>query len=497
MGVGPDRGAGVAIEEVQPLGVQGHPGPVTDPHRAARVEPGGHHGAVGRHDRALPGVPDQLGEVLGLPHPRRVGDDVHDQVRAERLDQLHLADEDTPLLRTAQRRVVEVLGPDAEHDLPVDVGRQRGAPREHHVRHDEGLRADRQGVTPGGPVQRRRQEVHRGRSDEAGHEEVVGVVVEDLGRGDLLQHPELHHGHPVAEGHRLGLVVGDVDGRHVEVALELADLRTHLHPQLGVQVAQRLVHQERLRLTHDGPAHRHPLPLAAGEVARPAAQLLGEAEDPGRLLDPRVQLGLGHLAQLQPEADVVAHVQVRIERIGLEDHRHVTVPGRHPVDHPVADLDLALGDRLEAGDHAQRGGLAASRGADEDQELAVRDLHAEVPHGSGAVGVDLPHVAQLHRGHRLIPIGGGSGRPDPAGPSRAALQGRRRHSRRGRVHRHGPPFGDLASGRAGPCPVEGPVPSDLFGDYPVGARVNRADRPPETFARSARPPRLRAFGAAG
>ena len=43
------------------------------------------------------------------------------------------------------------------------------------------------------------------------------------------------------------------------------------------------------------------------------------------------------------------------------------------VDALAVDLDVALGDRLEAGDHPEQRRLAAARRADEDRELAVVD----------------------------------------------------------------------------------------------------------------------------
>ena len=68
------------------------------------------------------------------------------------------------------------------------------------------------------------EQVHLRRADEAGDEEVGGLVVE-LERGvDLLQVAELHHRDPVAHRHRLDLVVGDVDGGDAEVGLELGDV---------------------------------------------------------------------------------------------------------------------------------------------------------------------------------------------------------------------------------------------------------------------------------
>ena len=47
--------------------------------------------------------------------------------------------------------------------------------------------------------------------------------------------------------------------------------------------------------------------------------------------------------------------------------------GAHVVDVAAVDADLAAGDVLEAGDHAQQRGLAAAGRADEDDELAMLD----------------------------------------------------------------------------------------------------------------------------
>ena len=54
---------------------------------------------------------------------------------------------------------------------------------------------------------------------------------------------------------------------------------------------------------------------------------------------------------------------------------------------PLADEDVARGLLFQAGEHAQRGRLAAARRADEHQELLVADLEVEV--------VDRGDVAEL------------------------------------------------------------------------------------------------------
>src|SRR5262249_47645922 len=50
-------------------------------------------------------------------------------------------------------------------------------------------------------------------------------------------------------------------------------------------------------------------------------------------------------------------------------------------------------------DHAQGGGLAAARRADEDDELAVSDVEVEVAHRARAVGIDLCQLLELDGRH--------------------------------------------------------------------------------------------------
>ena len=235
----------------------------------------------------------------------------------------------------------------------------------------------------------RRHEVHRRRADEAGDEEVLRLLVELRRRADLLQDPGPHHRDPVAEGHRLGLVVGDVDRRRLQLRLQFRHLGPHLHAQLRVEVGERLVHQEGLRVADDRPAHRHPLALAAGEVRRPPVEVVLEVERLRRRLDLLVDLGLVHLGELEREAHVLAHGHVRVERVVLEDHRDVAVLRRLVVDLLAADRQLAGGDVLEPGDHPQRRRLAAARGADEDHELAVLDREVHLLDRFKAVREDL------------------------------------------------------------------------------------------------------------
>ena len=125
-----------------------------------------------------------------------------------------------------------------------------------------------------------------------------GLVVELERRADLLDQPVVHDDDLVGHGHGLDLVVGDIDRRGLEPLVQFLDLGAHLHAQLGVEVRQRLVEQEDLRIAHDGAAHGDALALAAGELARKALQIRSEAEDFGGALHARVDLGFRRAAQL-------------------------------------------------------------------------------------------------------------------------------------------------------------------------------------------------------
>ena len=253
------------------------------------------------------------------------------------------------------------------------------------------------------------EEVHRRRPDEAGHEQVQRPLIELVRGPDLLEHAVAHDREAVTQRHRLGLIVRDIHRRGVQPALEADDLGAHLDAQLGVEVGQGLVHEEGPGVAHDGATHGHALALTAREMAGLALELVGDAQQIGGMSHLAADLRGRDLGAAQREAHVARHRHVRVERVVLEHHRDIPVLGREVVDHAVADADAAGGDLLQPGDHPQQRGLPATGRADEDRELAVRDIEAEVVHGDCPVAVALAHVADLDLGHGS-PIASGSRR---------------------------------------------------------------------------------------
>ena len=226
----------------------------------------------------------------------------------------------------------EILGPDAERASLVlaAIGGDLGRQRQPGVADDEVVAVDRAV-----------EHAHRRTADERGYEPVRRPVV-DLARGcELLQVALAHHGHQVGHRGRLGLVVGDVQRRDAELLLEPLDLTASRHPELGVEVRERLVHQEYRRLADDRPRQGDALALPARELPGAPVEQVVDLERPRHLFDAPPSRVAAEAADLERVADVLTHRHVRVERVALEHHRHVAGPRRQAGDVAIADLDGA------------------------------------------------------------------------------------------------------------------------------------------------------------
>src|SRR2546425_3615536 len=206
--------------------------------------------------------------------------------------------------------------------------------------------------------------------------------------------------------------MGDIDRGGLQPGVQLLDLGPRLHPQLRVQVPQRLAQQEARGPAPDRPARPHALPLAAGQLFGFAVQQLLNPQHLGRFLDPPVDLRLRIFAQPQPERHVVVHRHVRVQRIVLEHHGDVSILGWDVIHPAFANEDIAGCRLLEPGDEAQRRRLAATRWTDQHGKLLVRNLQRDLIHrGHGAEF--LSHTRQLHPRH-LNPSSTYSGKNFPS-----------------------------------------------------------------------------------
>ena len=198
-----------------------------------------------------------------------------------------------------------------------------------------------------------------------------------FGLRDLLHDPVVEDGHALAHRHGLHLVVRHVDRGDTQPRLQVRELRTRLDPKLGVQVGERLIHEEDLGMTNDGAPHGHALALPAGELLGLAVEVFDQVQDACRLQDLLLAVRLGYLLLPEREAHVLRHGHVRVERVALEDHGHVPVLGLDEGHVTVADPDGALVAGLQSCQHAQGRRLAGPGWADQDEEFSVSDGEVE------------------------------------------------------------------------------------------------------------------------
>ena len=174
--------------------------------------------------------------------------------------------------------------------------------------------------------------------------------------------PSRMHRDAVGERQRLLLVVGHVDRRDAELALQLADLRAHLHAELGVEVGQRLVEQQDVGVRARARAPARPAAAGRRRAGPEAALEPGEVRPCAARRSSRARRSRPRRAgaACSPKATFCAHGHVRPERVVLEHHADVALVRRQRVDAAVAEADLARVRRVEAGDQPQQRRLAAA-----------------------------------------------------------------------------------------------------------------------------------------
>ena len=175
--------------------------------------------------------------------------------------------------------------------------------------------------------------------------------------------------------------MGDIDGGTLDLVDHALNLGTHGLAGLAVQVGQGLVHQQQLGLADDGPGDVHPLLLAAGELDGHLVQQVVDLHQGGDLPHPAVDLCLVHPLGPEVEGHIVIHGQRGVHGVVLKGQADVAVLGVQVVHPAVPDVDVAVGDVLQTGDHPQGSGLAAAGGAQKGHEFALLTLQVQVLYG--------------------------------------------------------------------------------------------------------------------
>ena len=203
----------------------------------------------------------------------------------------------------------------------------------------------------------------------------------DLVGGRILDdQPIAHDGDVVGEHHRLLLVVGHEDRGGAESLMQPLDLAAHPRTERGVEIRERLVEEEDLRLLDHRARERDTLLLTAGELGDAPLEEVVDLQGARDAAHAHVDLAPRLLGELEREGHVAVDVHVRIEGVILEDHRHVALVRRPVGDALCVEEDLATGGGLQPGDQVERRRLAAPRGPEERDECPVVDLERHATH---------------------------------------------------------------------------------------------------------------------
>ena len=187
-------------------------------------------------------------------------------------------------------------------------------------------------------------------------------------------------------------------------------LRAHVDAQARVEVGQRLVQQQQLRVRRHRARDGHTLLLAAGQLVGIAFFVFGDAHHPQGVLHAPIDLVPGQLLDLQAEGDVVVDRHVRPQRVGLEHQVQpalagLQIEGLRGVDgRPAVDQHHATLRALQAGDHAQRGRLAAARRPQQRHEVAVLDGQRQILQHM-VVAIVFVDALQFDLAHTFDPFG--------------------------------------------------------------------------------------------
>ncbi len=172
--------------------------------------------------------------------------------------------------------------------------------------------------------------------------------------------------------------MGHHDRGHTELAVNLLEALPKLHPGLQIERAERLVEQQNLRLVGERPRHRDPLLLPPGELGRIAMAEAGKPDQIEKAVDLFIALFARGPSNPKAEADILGDGHMPEKGVVLEDKTDISLLGGEGVHHPVPEQDLSPIGRDEPGDHPKNRRLAAPAGAEQNKELAGKDLEIDL-----------------------------------------------------------------------------------------------------------------------
>ena len=209
----------------------------------------------------------------------------------------------------------------------------------------------------------------------------------------------------------LEAVLGEEHGR-TQIGVQPRDRGEHVLRALWVELAGGLVEHEHLGRGDERTRDRAPLPLAARELGRVAVAQVRDAERVEHLLHPPPHRDRVDPEVLQPERDVGLDPVDHELRLGVLVHEAddvgeqagCVIARRPSGDHDLTGEASSRGVRHQPVGGPQQRALAATGGADHEQDVAGRDGEVDVIEGVRTVGVPERDVAVVERPAHALPL---------------------------------------------------------------------------------------------
>ena len=196
---------------------------------------------------------------------------------------------------------------------------------------------------------------------------IVAVRQVDVDALDDPARPFAHHQDPIGHDDGLRQIMRDQkrgDARRLDRRGE-----SLLQDELGLRIqgGKGLVEQDQAGIDGERPGQGDPLPLATRQLVGKAVREFRDTAAAQLALRALAPLGLAHRPRFEAELDVLLDAAPRQQQVLLQHEADV---GARPVDRASVEPQAAFRRTIEAGDEIQDRALAASRGADDRDELA-------------------------------------------------------------------------------------------------------------------------------
>ena len=172
--------------------------------------------------------------------------------------------------------------------------------------------------------------------------------------------------------------MGDEDKGNPRALLNVLQLILHILAQFEVERGKRLVEKQDFGFVDQRTRDGDPLLLTARKRSHAAAFEAPQVDQLQHCLDFLPDFAVLGFPDPQTERDVIEHVQVRKQRVFLENRIDLPSVGGKVVDPFSVEIHISCVGRFESADDTQSGCFAATGGTQQGDEFLVMDLQMQV-----------------------------------------------------------------------------------------------------------------------